>query len=172
MLELFIWGLEWLSIIQIGGLSYIERSERRCIRNRSGVGRSERGLVCRKDGVGREERDLSVGASGIQRVSIGERYALQSERVIFYPIIPDQAIKIGRGWSAVWCECSFTCRVRLSNDRSYRRPTFQEGKISLRWHVSIKKNNQTNETGKPKWILLYTCRLTCGKGKVLPNCMN
>ena len=38
---------------QIGGWSYIERSERSCIRNRLGVGRAE--------------RYLSVGASGIQR---------------------------------------------------------------------------------------------------------
>ena len=66
----------------------------------SGIGR---GLVAQsgdwsagRTGVGRVERDLSVGASGIQRGLIGDRYALQSERVIFYPIIPDQAIKIGR----------------------------------------------------------------------------
>ena len=70
----------------------------------SGIGR---GLVVQsgdwsagRTGVGREERDSSVGASGIQqriqRGFIGDRYALQSERVIFYPIIPDQAIKIGR----------------------------------------------------------------------------
>ena len=32
---------------------------------------------------------------------IGDRYALQSERVICYPIIPDQAIKICRHWSGV-----------------------------------------------------------------------
>ena len=53
----------------------------------SGIGR---GLVVQsgdwsagRTGVGRDERDLSVGASGIQRVLIGDRYALQSERVIF-----------------------------------------------------------------------------------------
>ena len=50
-------------------------------------------------GVIREEWDLSVGASGIKWVLIGDRYALQSERVIFYPIILDQAIKIDRHWS-------------------------------------------------------------------------
>ena len=32
---------------------------------------------------------------------IGHRYALKSERVIFYSIIPDQGIKIGRHWSGV-----------------------------------------------------------------------
>ena len=32
---------------------------------------------------------------------IEDRYALQSERLIVYPIIPDQAIKIGRNWSGV-----------------------------------------------------------------------
>ena len=42
-----------------------------------------------------------MGASGIQRGLIGDRYALQSERVIFYLIIPDQAIKIGRHWLVV-----------------------------------------------------------------------
>ena len=55
-----------------------------------------------RTGVGREERDLNVDASArIQRGLIGDRYALQSERVIFYPIIPDQAIKIGRQWTGV-----------------------------------------------------------------------
>ena len=83
------------------GWSYIERSERSCIRNRSGVGRAERGLVSRKY-RGRCIRDTAR----IQRVLIGDRYALQSERVIFYPTIPNQAIKIGRGRSGVWCECS------------------------------------------------------------------
>ena len=34
-------------------------------------------------------------------LSIGDRYNLQSERVIFYPIIPDQAIYIGRHWLRV-----------------------------------------------------------------------
>ena len=90
---------------QIGGWSYIERSERSCIKNRSGVGRAERGLVSRKDGCrsGRAgfERGYIRDTAGIQRVLIGDRYALQSERVIFYPIIPDQAIKIGRHWSGV-----------------------------------------------------------------------
>ena len=32
----------------------------------------------------------------IQRVLIGDRFALQSEWVILYPIIPDQVMKIGR----------------------------------------------------------------------------
>ena len=99
---------------------------------RSGVGRIMsvvasdigRGLVVQsgdwsvgRTGVGREERDLSVCVSGIQRGLIRDRYALQSERVIFYPIIPDQAIKSVGGWSAVWCECSFKgykkCDARL-----------------------------------------------------------
>ena len=85
------------------GLSNIERSERSCIRNRSGFGRAERGLVSRKDGGrsgrARFERGCIKDTARIQRVLIGDRYALQSERVIFYPIIHDQAIKIGRHWS-------------------------------------------------------------------------
>ena len=89
----------------IGGWSYIERRERICIRNRSGVRRAERGLVSRKDGgrSGRAgfERGCIRDTARIQRVLIGDRYALQSERVIFYPIIPDQAIKIGRHWAGV-----------------------------------------------------------------------
>ena len=71
----------------------------------SGIGR---GLVVQsgdwsagRTGVGREERDLSVDAPGIQRGFTGDRYALHSERGIFYPIIPDQAIKIGREWAGV-----------------------------------------------------------------------
>ena len=64
LLELCIGAREWKSSIQIGGWSYIER---RCIRNRSGVGRAEREVVSRKDGVGRQEWALSVVASGIQR---------------------------------------------------------------------------------------------------------
>ena len=49
------------------------------------------------------ERGYIRDTARIQRVLIGDRYALQSERAIFYPIIPDQAIKIGQplvvGWS-------------------------------------------------------------------------
>ena len=90
---------------QIGDWSYIERSERGCIRNRSGVGRTARGLVSRKGGcrLGRAgfERGCIRDTARIQRGFIGDRYALQSERVIFYPIIPDQAIKIGREWAGV-----------------------------------------------------------------------
>ena len=105
LLESFIWGREWKSSIQIGGWSYIERSERSCIRNRSRVGRAERGLVSRKDGgrsgrAGLERRCIRDTAR-VQRVLIGDRYALQSEWVIFYPIIPDQGIKFGRHWSQV-----------------------------------------------------------------------
>ena len=85
---------------EIGGWSYIERSERVCIRNRSGFGRTERGLVSRKDGCksGRAgfERGCIRDTARIQRGLIGDRYALQSEWIIFYTIIPDQAIKIGR----------------------------------------------------------------------------
>ena len=99
---------------QIGGWSYIERNERSCIRNRSGVGRAERGLVSRKDGgrSGRAgfERGCIRDTAQIQRGLIGDRYALHSERVNFYPSIPDQAIKIGWHWSAVWCECSSPSR--------------------------------------------------------------
>ena len=90
---------------QTGGWSYIERSERSYTRNRSGVGHTERGLVSRKDGYrsGRAgfERGCIRDTAGIQRGLIGERYAFQSDRVIFYPIITDQAIKIGRHWSGV-----------------------------------------------------------------------
>ena len=96
----YYYSFEAESGSQIGGWSYIERSERGCIRNRSGVGRTERGLVSLKDGgrSGRAgfERGCIRDTARIQRGLIGDRYALQSERVIFYPIIPDQAIKIGR----------------------------------------------------------------------------
>ena len=102
LLELVIWGQESKSD---RGWSYIERSERGCIRNRSGVGRTERGLVSRKDGCrsGRAgfERGWIRDTARIQRGFIGDRYALQQERVLFYPIIPDQAIKIGREWAGV-----------------------------------------------------------------------
>ena len=105
MLELLFIGREWQSSIRIGGWTYIECSERSCIRNRSGVGRAERGLVSRKNGgrSGRAgfERGCISNTGRIQRRLIGDRHALQSERVIFYPIIPDQAIKIGRYWSGV-----------------------------------------------------------------------
>ena len=97
--------LNYSFVAGIGCWSYIERSERCCIRNRPGVGRTERGLVSRKDGgrSGRAgfERGCIRDTARIQRVLIGEKYTLQSERVIFYPIIPDQAIKIGRLWSGV-----------------------------------------------------------------------
>ena len=57
------------------------------------VSRTERGLVSRKDGVrsGRAgfERGCIRDTARIHRVLIGDRYALQSERVMFYPIIPD-----------------------------------------------------------------------------------
>ena len=84
--------------------SYIERIERSCTRNRSGVGRADWEFVSRKD-VGRSgragfERGCIRDTARIQCMLIGNRYALQSERVIGYPIIPDQAIKlvgIGRG---------------------------------------------------------------------------
>ena len=109
--EIFILGREWKPD---RGWSYIERSERTYIRNRSGVGRTERGSVSRKDGCrsGRAgfERRCIRDTARIQRGLIWDRYTLQSERVIFYPIIPDQAIIIGRHWSggssAVWCECT------------------------------------------------------------------
>ena len=71
----------------------------------SGIGRTERGLVSRKDGCrsGRAgfERGCIRDTARTQRGFIGDRYALQPERVIFYPIIPDQAIKIGREWAGV-----------------------------------------------------------------------
>ena len=83
--------------IRSGGWSCIERSERHCIRNRSGVGRTERGLVSRKDGCRSGRAGFERGCiRDTARMLIGDRYALQSERVIFCPIIPDQAIKIGR----------------------------------------------------------------------------
>ena len=65
---------------QIVNWSFIERSERSCIRNRSGVGRAERGLVSRKDrgrsGRVEFERGCIRDTARIQRVLIGERYAL------------------------------------------------------------------------------------------------
>ena len=70
----------------------------------SGIGR---GLVVQsgdwsagRTGVGREERDLSVGESGIQRGYSGGLSGIDTlfnkSGYFFYPIIPDQAIKIGR----------------------------------------------------------------------------
>ena len=57
------------------------------------VSRIVRGLVVQsgdwsagRTGIGRED------SARIQRVLIRDRYALQSERVVFYPITPDQAI--------------------------------------------------------------------------------
>ena len=68
--------------------------------NRSGVGRTERGLVSRKDGCRSRtagfERGCIRDTARVQRGLIGDRYALQLERVSFYPIILDQALKIGR----------------------------------------------------------------------------
>ena len=74
----------------------------------SGIGR---GLVVQngywsagRTGVGREEQDLSVGASGIQRGYSGLWSGIDTlfnRSGNFYPIIPDQAIKIGRHWSGV-----------------------------------------------------------------------
>ena len=62
-------------------------------------------MVSRKDGGrsgrARFERGCIRDTSRIKRVLIGDIYALQSERVIFYPIIPDQAIKIERHLSGV-----------------------------------------------------------------------
>ena len=70
-----------------------------------GVGRADREMVSRKDGdrsgLAGFERGCIRDTARIQRVLTGNRYALQSERVIFYPIIPDQAIKIGRYWLEV-----------------------------------------------------------------------
>ena len=80
-----------------------------------GVWSCERGLVSQKDGGrsgrGGFGRGCIRDTARIQRGLIGDRYALQSEQVIFSPIIPDQAIKIGRvGWgrSGVWCKCSLS----------------------------------------------------------------
>ena len=56
-----------ISSIQIGDWSYIEHSERSCIRKRSGLVVQSGDWSAGRTGVGREERDLSVGASGIQR---------------------------------------------------------------------------------------------------------
>ena len=42
------------------------------------------------------ERGCIRDTTRVQRGLIGDRHALQSEWVIFYPIIPDQAINIGR----------------------------------------------------------------------------
>ena len=87
---------------QIGDWSYIERSERGCIRNRSGVGRTERGLVSRKDGCrsGRAvfERGCIRDTARIQRWFIGDRYVLQSERVKkSYPTKPYKLVGNERG---------------------------------------------------------------------------
>ena len=98
---------------QIGGWSYIERSERSCVRN---SGRTERELVSRKDrcrsGWAVFERRCIRDTARIQRVLIGDRYALQSERVNFLPDHTRPSHKnwsaLVVGWSAVWCECSLS----------------------------------------------------------------
>ena len=75
----------------------------------SGIGR---GLVVKsgdwsagRTGVGRGERDLSVDASGIQRGYSGGWSGIDTlfnqSGLFLYPIIPDQAIKIGRHWAGV-----------------------------------------------------------------------
>ena len=74
----------------------------------SGIGR---GWSCRA-GIGQPKGGGRSGRAGfergcirdtarIQRLLIGDIYPFQSERVIFYPIIHDQAIKIGRHLSGV-----------------------------------------------------------------------
>ena len=60
---------------------------------RAGIGQPEERGRSGRAGI---ERGCIRDTARIQRVLIGDRYALQSERVIFYPIIPDQAIKCGR----------------------------------------------------------------------------
>ena len=89
---------------QIGVGPYIERSERSSIRNWSGVSRVERGLVSKKNGgrSGRAgfERGCIWDTARIQRGLIGDKYVLQSERIIFnrsYPTNQLKLIGIGRG---------------------------------------------------------------------------
>ena len=100
-----IWDRERKSSIRNGSWSYIERSERWCIRDRSGFCRAERGLVNRKDG-GRSgkagsERGWIRNIAWIKRELIGDGYDLHCERVIFLPIISDQSIKSDWYWSEV-----------------------------------------------------------------------
>ena len=77
--------------------------------------RAERGLVNRNDGSrsGRagSERGCIRDTAQIRRGLIGDRYALQSKRVIFLPDHTRPSHKnwsaLVGSWSAVWCECSF-----------------------------------------------------------------
>ena len=82
------------------GWSDIERSERSCIRNRSGVGRAERELVSRKD----EGKSRGVG---FERGCIGDIARIQrgDQRWIRSSI---RAVNISG--SAIWCEGSFRGR--------------------------------------------------------------
>ena len=138
---------------QIGGWSYNERSERSSIRNRSGVGRTERGLVSWMDGcrsgIAGFERGCNRNTARIQRGLIGDRYALQSERVIFYPIIPEQAIKIGQPWSLV----GRLSGVNVALNRVLIR--------CMSWLISFSWDYSTCEERKPritKWKFLSTMK--------------
>ena len=81
----------------------------------SGIGR---GLVVQsgdwlagRSGRAGFERGCIRDTARIQRGFIGDRYALQSERVIFLPDHTRPSHKnwsgMSGGWSGVWCECSF-----------------------------------------------------------------
>ena len=87
----------------------------------SGIGR---GWSCRA-GIGQPEERGRSERAGFERGCIRDTVQIQrgSIRVdtlfnqsgYFYPIIPDKAIKVGRGWSAVWCEGSLTyLDIRIS----------------------------------------------------------
>ena len=135
-LNIFIWVREWKSSIRIGVapsifsvLSEIALGIGWKLVLQSGVWSAVR------TGVGRKERDLSVDASWIQRgysgCWSGIDTLLKSERVIFYPIIPDHAIKIDRGWSAVWCEyslrwCKHLSRAKTEVPRDVRNSKVQK----------------------------------------------
>ena len=111
LLELFIWGREWKSSIQIGGWSYIERSGRSCIRNRWGWLYRERGLISRKDG-GRSR------IAGFERVCIRDTSRIRSGIDTLFNqsgFFPDQTRPSHKNWwalvvggSTVWCKSSFS----------------------------------------------------------------
>ena len=91
-------GLEWNQAYKSGVVPTCILSvvsvQCSCIRNRSGVGRAERGFVSWKDrgrlGRAEFERGCIRNTVWIQRVLIGDRYALRSERVIFKgPFTPE-----------------------------------------------------------------------------------
>ena len=120
----------------------------------SGIGRgcrAERGLVSRKDVVRSRragfERGCIRDTARIQWALIGDRYALQSERVIFYKIIPDQAIKIGRHWSWVGQLSGVNVALPTRSSIAFTSPTYSFPWKRARARIPTKKFTYIGERG-------------------------